>query len=504
MKRLTIHLVHGVIPLTLVFSLCFLFLLSQTTRAELGLHQIWSLRLEDGIRTFGNTWINEDGSREILLGLWDGTACIVCEDSSIAWRSPHIDGDITALRRIDFGDTTQPCIMVKADRLIIFRGENFDQSTTHQLSRYFQKINAIESLPIIEDDGSRRVVICGSSSFYYNDNEQSSLTGTGAIAVYDLLSDSVIAERNGFAAMSLALNEMENGESELLVGWKYSWSYARRMASSGVERCGISRFDVDLILVDSLCFYNYTGPAPFDGPSAYSSRVFWCEPVGEHPGRLLATYAVYLGGDSTDKRLMELDPATFEIYRDLQLPVQLSFAVILNQRSDRELFKYLIGYNEYKLYAVDLQQFTALGGANELEYCSGIGAANFDDDIDDELLLLTSPGIVLYDVDNIFTDTTDTLEWESNIPCSFLLYPPYPNPFNSTATIRFALPKPGSVHLEVFDPLGRRVRDLIPGSWVTAGEHSLILNGEGLSSGVYYLQLGEGKEVSRKAVSLVK
>jgi hypothetical protein len=88
-------------------------------------------------------------------------------------------------------------------------------------------------------------------------------------------------------------------------------------------------------------------------------------------------------------------------------------------------------------------------------------------------------------------------------PSSFILSV-YPNPFNSSTTIRFNLPRLGSVHLEVYDPLGRRVKELIPGRWMSAGEQRVVLNGRDLSSGMYWLQLGAGGEVSQRAVSLVK
>jgi hypothetical protein len=87
---------------------------------------------------------------------------------------------------------------------------------------------------------------------------------------------------------------------------------------------------------------------------------------------------------------------------------------------------------------------------------------------------------------------------------SSLILSCYPNPFNSSTTIRFNLPRPGLVHLEVYDPLGRRVRELIPGSWLSAGEHSLPFNRAGLSSGMYILMVGTGDYVSERKVTLVR
>jgi len=87
----------------------------------------------------------------------------------------------------------------------------------------------------------------------------------------------------------------------------------------------------------------------------------------------------------------------------------------------------------------------------------------------------------------------------------------YPNPFNSSTTITFNLPTPGPVHLEVYDPLGRRVKELIPGRWMGAGEQRVVLNASGgqtgmsiLPSGVYIVKGEAGGEVATGAVSLMK
>ena len=71
---------------------------------------------------------------------------------------------------------------------------------------------------------------------------------------------------------------------------------------------------------------------------------------------------------------------------------------------------------------------------------------------------------------------------------SSLLLSAFPNPFNDRISIRFTLPKPGPVHLEVYDPLGRRVMDLIPGSWLGEGEHTFNWDAVGTPTGNYLLK----------------
>jgi hypothetical protein len=88
-------------------------------------------------------------------------------------------------------------------------------------------------------------------------------------------------------------------------------------------------------------------------------------------------------------------------------------------------------------------------------------------------------------------------------PSSFILSA-YPNPFNSTTTIRFTLPRAGQVSLTVYDVLGRRVRELTPAGWFEAGERRMMLDGKDLSTGVYYLRANTGVAASEQQITLIK
>ncbi|MFH1861620.1 MAG: T9SS type A sorting domain-containing protein, partial [bacterium] len=85
-------------------------------------------------------------------------------------------------------------------------------------------------------------------------------------------------------------------------------------------------------------------------------------------------------------------------------------------------------------------------------------------------------------------------ESSTPIPSVYSLYPPYPNPFNSTTTIRFDLPVAAQVQLEVFDVNGRNV---LSGSGTTptmydAGTHEIHFDGSALPSGLYVFRLTAG------------
>jgi FlgD Ig-like domain len=84
----------------------------------------------------------------------------------------------------------------------------------------------------------------------------------------------------------------------------------------------------------------------------------------------------------------------------------------------------------------------------------------------------------------------------------------FPNPFNPTTTIRYALPKPARVSLSVYDVAGRLVRTLVPGTLHPAGVFDVKWDGTDeagrtVASGVYFYRLRAGAEtLTRKAVLL--
>ena len=81
----------------------------------------------------------------------------------------------------------------------------------------------------------------------------------------------------------------------------------------------------------------------------------------------------------------------------------------------------------------------------------------------------------------------------------------YPNPFNPATTIRYYLPRPGPVTLDVYDVSGKRIVRLIR-TYQFEGNHSVGWNGlDGrgapVSSGAYLSVLtAGGGTISRKMI----
>ncbi|MCB9357701.1 MAG: T9SS type A sorting domain-containing protein [Calditrichaeota bacterium] len=79
------------------------------------------------------------------------------------------------------------------------------------------------------------------------------------------------------------------------------------------------------------------------------------------------------------------------------------------------------------------------------------------------------------------------------LPAEFRLFPAYPNPFNSSARLRFSFDHATDVSLVVFDLQGREVATLLASKRMTAGEHELTWNADGLASGLYFARLSDSR-----------
>jgi hypothetical protein len=109
--------------------------------------------------------------------------------------------------------------------------------------------------------------------------------------------------------------------------------------------------------------------------------------------------------------------------------------------------------------------------------------------------------------------TATSVEKKKTSPQIFLTISNYPNPFNPTTTISFALPKEGFVTLKIYDITGRLVRVLVQ-EHKLAGQHSILWDGlddagQKVAAGVYLYRIefvdaaGEKMVLSRK-MSLLK
>ncbi len=92
---------------------------------------------------------------------------------------------------------------------------------------------------------------------------------------------------------------------------------------------------------------------------------------------------------------------------------------------------------------------------------------------------------------------------DTGLPAAPASLTSYPNPFNPATTLKFSVPRAGSVSLKVYDVAGRVVADLHQGR-LAAGQFTVDFDGASLASGTYFARLqGDGFEAVQK-MQLVK
>ncbi len=95
---------------------------------------------------------------------------------------------------------------------------------------------------------------------------------------------------------------------------------------------------------------------------------------------------------------------------------------------------------------------------------------------------------------------------ESAMPTEYFLADAFPNPFNSSTTIRFGLPVAGEVSLSVYYLSGKKVADLVGlgGPTYAAGWHEVVWEAGNVPAGVYLIEMQTAGGKLSKRVALIK
>lgn len=115
------------------------------------------------------------------------------------------------------------------------------------------------------------------------------------------------------------------------------------------------------------------------------------------------------------------------------------------------------------------------------------------------------PQTMSIDYVRVYQDATQTSSdggFSSNSD-SVILKANYPNPFDDRTVIKFVLPEPSEVSLDIYDVLGRHVKTVTRGHH-SAGDHSVTVHSEGLVSGVYLYRLQAGPHVQSRTMMVAR
>jgi len=112
---------------------------------------------------------------------------------------------------------------------------------------------------------------------------------------------------------------------------------------------------------------------------------------------------------------------------------------------------------------------------------------------------------LVYRLRQVDLDGTATLSGETTVelgtPNEIALHGVFPHPVQARATLRYELTESGSVRIELYDLLGRRVQTLLDGKQ-PAGRHETTVDASGLPSGVYFYRLTAGGQVKTQRLTV--
>jgi hypothetical protein len=94
-------------------------------------------------------------------------------------------------------------------------------------------------------------------------------------------------------------------------------------------------------------------------------------------------------------------------------------------------------------------------------------------------------------------------ETRKDIPKEFSLSNNYPNPFNPSTTIKFAIPQEQYVIIEVYNSTGQKVETLVNRK-LSAGYHEVHWNAVNMATGIYFYRIQAGSFKDLKKMILLK
>ena len=90
-----------------------------------------------------------------------------------------------------------------------------------------------------------------------------------------------------------------------------------------------------------------------------------------------------------------------------------------------------------------------------------------------------------------------------NSPTDYILFQNFPNPFNSSTSIQFYLPKEEKVKIEIINNRGQVVMTIV-NRVMNAGRHQIIYNPQHFSSGLYIYKMKTERFIDVKKMIYIK
>ncbi|TFB13645.1 T9SS type A sorting domain-containing protein [Candidatus Marinimicrobia bacterium MT.SAG.4] len=327
----------------------------------------------------------------------------------------------------------------------------------------------LSSIDVPNDEGGKVALNWTASSLDVNVNTLPYYSIWRALPVGVVLSSSAMSVADVTADFS-----GEAYRTESIAGSDYAWEW---VANQPAHRLSI---------------YSYTAETRFDSTSASDGVHYFM--VSAHTNDPDLFFDSNISSGYSVDNLAPLRPAgltgTFVSKTD---NVELHW----NPNSEDDLQGYLLFRSISPIANLDDAEFIAElsdtayvdnnpPSVNELYY------ALVAVDIHENRSKLTSASFIITGVDG------DNI----GIPESFSLSQNFPNPFNPTTTIQYALPISGGVLLTIFNIRGEEVFQFTDSQ--NAGYHEIIWDGGRVGSGIYFYRLQASKFVQTRKMVLLK
>lgn len=101
------------------------------------------------------------------------------------------------------------------------------------------------------------------------------------------------------------------------------------------------------------------------------------------------------------------------------------------------------------------------------------------------------------------TEATFISSYIDNIIPDIKIFQNYPNPFNSITKIRYYIPKPEHITIEIFNALGQKIKTVLEQN-ISSGFHEITFDAQRLPSGIYYYRIDAGQFQDIKKMMYLK
>ena len=373
----------------------------------------------------------------------------------------------------------------------------FDSTATTLLYSTFFPSSGSVYVDNIDVIAPFRVWLSGNTRGWHSAHSQRSTKHAryGLSGLSDLAADSLIYSSYFGGGGQVDLMELHVADSQrvLLTGAPTSGNFPVTPHAFDTTRGGWKSFATWLLLPDSVLFSTLLGSPSLVGRTSMSKATA-IDP---------ATGNIWLGGRTESPDFPCTADAVDSLYTDpIGQEYGDGFVACFSPDLDSLLYGSYIGGGDRDIVtalAFENSQRLWIGGYTaswDYPVTAGAFKGGLWGNDDGCYALLTLP------VPPDTGDTSTTHTPLSLFPSAFSLSA-FPNPFNSTTEIRYALPRAGHVALKVYDLLGREVGVLVDAVMV-AGEQRVAFDARGIASGIYFVRLASGEMRVTRKVLLVR